>query len=739
MRRRIGLSLAAAALLASPALIIQPASAATLAAENFDGLAGILSPRVHETGIPASLLGFTHTTPSGWSVTNVAGMAGLGAEEWRGWSFTTPQFWRATQSGQGRENFARGSGVIAVADNDEWDDLGVRPGAQPFASTLTSPAWNVSGKSGVYVNFASAYRQTEGQVAALEVSFDGGPRTRLFQWDSTNLPSIVSGATYPKENEYLSQRVAVPAGASTVKVSWVVEQAQNDWYWAVDDVSLTDTRPAGATDPLPGPPIPPGTSARKVMIIDADGVRWDKLRAAATPRLDALAAAGQWGPTYLQGTEMAATLSGPGHANVLTGVWPDKHRVRDNGFAGHDLATYPSVITRLEQARPALATFSIADWAPLNTYVLGNPDVKIQQTTTGGPTASDRRSVDAVKQSLATRDPDLTFLYLHGPDAAGHGQGSDSATYTTALQTLDAQVGEVVDAVRARPAYARENWLFVFTSDHGFSGSGHGGNEFTTRQTVLLASGGDVPATPKREWRQVDVAPTVLRHLDVTPNPAWGLDGVPIGTPSADPFDTVSLQGVVDEPAKPGGLLGWTKTTPSGWQIDERTPAGSGVTEYRGWSFMTGPFWTTSNTDQGRESFVRGRDVIAVADPDEWDDKGSPVANGLRMDSTLLSPWRDVQPGGRVTVAYTSHYRQVDRTADPQKAQLVLRYDTGAQQVLWSRDAATGDAFEMSRRESFTATAPAGVTRVRAGWRLHDGANNFYWAVDEPAIGVTTP
>jgi hypothetical protein len=196
-----------------------------------------------------------------------------------------------------------------------------------------------------------------------------------------------------------------------------------------------------------------------------------------------------------------------------------------------------------------------------------------------------------------------------------------------------------------------------------------------------------------------------------------------------------SLRGAVDEPAKPDGLLGWTKQLPYGWRIDEHTLE-AGVAEYRGWSLMSGQFWATSQPDQGRESFFRSRDVIAVADTDEWNDKGHPSNEGQRMDSTLLSPWLAVSGGQRVTVAFNSHYRQVSRSSDPQKAQLVLRYDDGTRQVLWNRDAAAGDQFEISKAESLSAVVPDTAHYVRAGWRLYDAANNFYWAIDDPQLST---
>lgn len=485
--------------------------------------------------------------------------------------------------------------------------------------------------------------------------------------------------------------------------------------------------------------IPDGTSAAKVLLFDIDGVRWDKLQQADTPTFDALAAEGQLGPSYIHGPPVAETVSAPGRSNTLTGVWPDKHGVVDNSMDGNDIENYPDLLTRLEGVNPDLSTFSITDWQNFSDTVIGTPDVKMVQTDDGDVPDQSRRTAAAIVKAMTERNPDAGYVYFHDPDAAGHTHGSDSPEYIAAIEQADSLVGEIVQAVRERPTYGEEDWLFLVGTDHGQVGSGHGGNDHREREVWTLASGGDIPATGEatRQWQQVDMAPTIFAHLGESVDPAWGLDGVPIGTESEDPFDTLAgdLQGVVDEEPKPDNLLGWTKSTPDGWQIEDQTPD-VGVTEYRGWTFQTGQFWATAHADQGRETFFRGRDVIAVADPDEWDDKGNPTQEGHRMDSTLLSPSFDVEPGAEVQISYMSQYQQVDRDIDPQRAQLVVRYDTGDEQELWSRNSTTGDRLEISVSESFTTTAPDGATSARVGWRMYDAANNFYWAIDTPRIEI---
>lgn len=734
MRLRNLLSPLAAAALVSAAFVVPNAtssSAATLASESFDGLSSVLTTRTTDTAIPATTVGYTHTPPNGWSVTNASSMAGLGMDEWRGWAFATPSFWTAAQGGQGRENFTKAAGVLAVADNDEWDDRN-NPGDQLFASTLTSPAWSVAGKSAVSINYDSSYRQTGPQVAALEVSFDGGPRQRLFSYSTATL-----GDQVHLENRAVTVRVTVPAGATSMRASWVIEQARNDWYWAIDDVSLTDQPAAGTEPPLPnGSQVPDGTSLDKVLLVVMDGARYDRMRSISLPSFQSLEAQGSWAPSYIQDTALAGTWSGPGHSSIHTGVWPDKHKVLDNSFSGNALATYQPLFVRLQALRPALSTFSTLDWTPINTYLIGSPDVKLQQPDISDKAATDRASTDAAIAALA-QNPDVLHVYLHDADHTGHTLGSDSDAYLDALRRVDGQLGRLVAAVKSRPTYAQERWQIIVTTDHGQTGAGHGGDQHTSRLGWILAAGSGLPVGSTRQWRQVDVLPTILKHLGIPIDPAWGLDGTPIGTASTDPFDTVAVtQGVVDEPAKPSYSGGWSGALPTGWTKTSNTGI-LGVTEYRGWNLMDAEFWTTSQEGQGRGSFVRSRGAIAVADPDEWNDVGNPVGTGARFDASLRSPWQTVTSGQSVTVDYVSHYKHVASTTDPQKAQLAAEYSNGASTVLWSADAATGALFDISKPMRLTTTAPTGATSVRIRWRLYDAGNNGYWAIDAPKVQVS--
>ncbi|WP_328990802.1 alkaline phosphatase family protein [Kribbella sp. NBC_01245] len=191
----------------------------TASSDPFDAVT--LQPRVDETGIPADVLGWSQTTPAGWGIDNSA-MGTGGMREWRGWSFTTDDFWTRTHAGQQRESNVRARGVFAVADSDEWSDK-TRTGF--FNSKLTSPAYDVQGAGKAVIS--SHYLKSGNEKASVLVSFDGGAAQTVLTY----------GGDVIAKSERLE--VAVPSGASRMTVSWTLTNGDNDWYWAVDGPQVT--------------------------------------------------------------------------------------------------------------------------------------------------------------------------------------------------------------------------------------------------------------------------------------------------------------------------------------------------------------------------------------------------------------------------------------------------------------------------------------------------------------------
>ncbi|MFD5192358.1 alkaline phosphatase family protein [Streptomyces sp. NPDC058357] len=478
---------------------------------------------------------------------------------------------------------------------------------------------------------------------------------------------------------------------------------------------------APAAAPYAG--LPSGTKQAKTLVIGIDGATFDAFSRADVPRLKQLMAKGLTARSNLYADPMAPTVSGAGWSSIATGVWPDKHNVKDNNFTAPNYGQYPDYATRLETADPNTSTLVVGTWSPIPQTVFGaKTDLRIAGGDDEGTTAK-------AADYLAHGNPDSTFVHLDEVDGAGHSSGSASDAYLKALNTADAQVGRLLDAVASRPTYAKEDWLVVVTADHGHTPTGgHGGNTPLERGTFVIAQGkGILPGSVRDDVKITDIAPTVLRHEGVATDPAWNLDGSSLAELRPDAFDTLrpALRAPVDETRLPADVKGWTNTAPEGWSIDNSKMPAGGVTEWRGWAFATDEFWTNAERGQGRETNVRARDVFAVADSDEWDDKAHDAGP---FDSTLVSPAYRLNGAARATVSYATNYR-VD---GPQTGDVYVSYDGGAPQLVKSYRA---DSNTVERLEL---TVPAGARTARLSFR-YTGTNSAFWTVDRVAFGQPDP
>jgi len=189
-----------------------------------------------------------------------------------------------------------------------------------------------------------------------------------------------------------------------------------------------------------------------------------------------------------------------------------------------------------------------------------------------------------------------------------------------------------------------------------------------------------------------------------------------------------SLKPAVNENIS-SSILGWTQETPNDWTITNSSNMPAGTTEWQGWSFTTKDFWTKAD-GQDREDFDLGQGVIAVADPDEWDDFGSPASKGY-FDSTLTSPSVKVEGGQTLSLGFASHYKQ----EGIQTAEVTAVFDNGEkQQVLIYDNQSTSDnknGHVLNKYEVKPIHVPEGVTSMKLQWRMYNAKNNWYWAIDD--------
>jgi len=279
-----------------------------------------------------------------------------------------------------------------------------------------------------------------------------------------------------------------------------------------------------------------------VVLVTIDTLRADALgfagnRRAETPVLDRLAVTGRVFPEAH--AHNVATL--PSHTNILTGLYPYQHGVRDN--SGFRLApTFPTLATLLHAA--GYATGAFVSGFPLDSqFGLGRGFDVYDDRTTRGPEGeqfllAERRGDEVVAAALAwwrQQRGRPRFLWVHLFDP--HAPYDPPAPFASRFQG-DLYHGEVAaaDAFLA-PLLGpfldhREPAPFVIlTADHGESLGEHGelthglfAYEATLRVPLVLWGPGVTPGRDTRSARHVDVFPTVLK-----------IAGVPLPPPPAGP------------------------------------------------------------------------------------------------------------------------------------------------------------------------------------------------------------
>lgn len=252
-----------------------------------------------------------------------------------------------------------------------------------------------------------------------------------------------------------------------------------------------------------------------------------------TPAFDRLAAAGR----VFTNARAHNVVTLPSHTNILTGLLPFQHGVRDNsGFRLPD--GIPTLATRLTARGYATAAFVSA--FPLDSrWGLGRgfglyDDRYGKGTDTGSFQFPERPGVETVQKALEwwrRQVPGKRFLWVHvfEPHAPYTPPPPFDAEYRDApyfgeVAAADAALAPLIDEILSAPAGSA---LAFLTGDHGESLGEHG--EAThglfaydaTLKIPLVAYGRRVGAgRDGRPAAHVDIVPTVLDALGAPADPA---------------------------------------------------------------------------------------------------------------------------------------------------------------------------------------------------------------------------
>ncbi|MBA4107024.1 MAG: hypothetical protein C0485_14855 [Pirellula sp.] len=176
---------------------------------------------------------FTHTPPANWTLDNTL-MGGsfddnVGNFEWEGWSFSTKEF--STFSGNTQLfGFEKSTGNYAIADSD------AAGGAVTLNTVLQTPSVNLTGVAAgaLKLAFDSAWQTSGAQNAVITVDYGSG-ETEVLNWKSDDTDP---GFHSTNLNESVLVSLNNPAGATSAIVRFKYLDANNEWFWALDNIKI---------------------------------------------------------------------------------------------------------------------------------------------------------------------------------------------------------------------------------------------------------------------------------------------------------------------------------------------------------------------------------------------------------------------------------------------------------------------------------------------------------------------
>lgn len=178
-------------------------------------------------------------------------------------------------------------------------------------------------------------------------------------------------------------------------------------------------------------------------------------------------------------------ISAPSWSSILCGVYHTKHGIVDNSFQGKNYINYPMLPVMAKNIDPNLKFGMYMEWERFynNSLSMEWDELRL------GKMADTKKTVVESKDWLKNSDLDFYFIYFGAVDYWGHRLGFSkwNPCYKNALKDVDKGISELLSALKERQNYEDEDWLILFTTDHGGKGFTHGGYSNEERQVFWFA------------------------------------------------------------------------------------------------------------------------------------------------------------------------------------------------------------------------------------------------------------
>lgn len=220
------------------------------------------------------------------------------------------------------------------------------------------------------------------------------------------------------------------------------------------------------------------SKAKRVIMIALDGISVEGFRQAHTPNVDALL---EEGVLSMDTRVVMPSVTLPNWTSHLTGSGPEQHGVVNNGweitknnFPAVETDSdgyYPSLFTVLKGSVPGVRTAFYYNW--INLFYPHNKAYfdEVSYEENDAYLSNYQKAFDFVVKNR--KHPTVVFLYSVHTDHAGHAHKWMSSEYLRSIEEADTNIGILIGKLKKEGLY--EDTHFMFLSDHGGVGYGHGG------------------------------------------------------------------------------------------------------------------------------------------------------------------------------------------------------------------------------------------------------------------------
>lgn len=199
------------------------------------------------------------------------------------------------------------------------------------------------------------------------------------------------------------------------------------------------------------------------------------------------------GAYTLKNRSVLPSSSAANWASIFMGSSPEQHGFNTWGsqepdFPSRELTEnnlFPDLYYLIRQEKSNAELGLIYEWGGIY-YLADTKSIdKVKQITPSMENVDS--TLTTITNYLTDEKPSFCSIILDHPDSAGHRFGWESDEYYEMLNLLDSVLKTITDAVKE--AGMMDETIFVLVSDHGGTGTGHGGPTLDEMETPLVFYG----------------------------------------------------------------------------------------------------------------------------------------------------------------------------------------------------------------------------------------------------------